>query len=126
MMMTEELTINEALPEAPYSWNVRYYDASGFECQLTVREFTGKDLFAKATSAIEWLNGVNARPRANGKPAQQPPAPPAAPVVPPATLPDGEIDPGWCAIHAVSMSRHEKDGQAWYSHKVGDSWCKGK
>ncbi len=41
-------------------------------------------------------------------------------------LPDGSPDPAWCSIHQVTMKRRESNGQVWYSHKVGDGWCKGK
>ena len=32
-----------------------------------------------------------------------------------------------CPIHNVPMTRHEKDGEVWYSHKIQgtDKWCKG-
>ncbi len=36
-------------------------------------------------------------------------------------------DPGWCSIHEVDMTKHKKDGQIWYSHKLPDGeWCRGK
>ena len=32
-----------------------------------------------------------------------------------------------CSIHGVQMERREKDGAAWYSHRLADgSWCKGE
>lgn len=31
----------------------------------------------------------------------------------------------WCTIHNCQMKRREKNGQVWYSHKVGDKYCKG-
>jgi hypothetical protein len=30
----------------------------------------------------------------------------------------------WCTEHGVEFRRFEKDGRTWYSHKVGDGWCK--
>lgn len=41
-------------------------------------------------------------------------------------MPSSQPGPEWCGIHGVTMRRTEKDGQAWYSHKVEDGWCKGK
>ena len=44
-------------------------------------------------------------------------------------------DPSWCPIHQVTMKQYEKEQfdkagepytSRWYSHKVGDEWCKGK
>ena len=59
--------------------------------------------------------------QANGyPPAGQYPAPVA-------TLDNGAADPGWCQIHQCAMTRRERDGKVWYSHKVADgTWCKGK
>lgn len=59
--------------------------------------------------------------QANGyPPAGQYPAPVA-------TLDNGAADPGWCQIHQCTMTRREREGKAWYSHKVADgTWCKGK
>ena len=37
-----------------------------------------------------------------------------------------EKRPVMCSIHGVEMERREKDGAAWYSHRLADgSWCKG-
>jgi hypothetical protein len=37
-----------------------------------------------------------------------------------------QADPSWCQIHNVQMKQYEKDGRKWFSHKVGEGWCKGK
>ena len=35
-------------------------------------------------------------------------------------------DTHMCPIHNVAMTRHTKDGQSWYSHKLDDgTWCRG-
>jgi len=118
--------------EAPASWNVRYITPGGFSCQLTLRGESGADLLPKTEVTVKWLLEHNCRPangclhgngndegqQANGKAGNEPqPAP---------TLADGSPDPGWCVIHNCAMKRRERDGQVWYSHKVGDAWCKGK
>lgn len=106
--------------EAPASWNTRYLDPSGFECQLTLRAATGSDLLKKAAGAMKALVDAGCTPAAtkptngNGKPQEAP------------RMPDGTPDPTWCPIHAVAMKRHEKDGQVWYSHKDGELYCRGK
>jgi hypothetical protein len=35
---------------------------------------------------------------------------------------------GWCSIHQVAMRWNEgKEGRkGWHSHRVGETWCKGK
>ena len=48
---TTDLTFDEA----PASWNTRYIDPNGFECQLTLRCDSGKELLEKAASAVSYL-----------------------------------------------------------------------
>jgi len=110
--------------EAPASWNVRYFTPDGFSCQLTLWGESGADLLPKTEVAVKWLLEHGCRPangyigNDEGQQANEPrPAPP---------LTDGTPDPGWCAIHNCAMKRRERDGHVWYSHKVGDTWCKGK
>lgn len=42
-------------PEASASWNTRYVDSNGFECQITLRGEIGSELLEKAASAISYL-----------------------------------------------------------------------
>ena len=30
-----------------------------------------------------------------------------------------------CTVYRSEMKRREKNGKIWYSHKVGDKYCKG-
>jgi hypothetical protein len=107
-------------PDEPASWSTHYMDPSGFECELTLRAANGADLLKKAGAAL--LNLVNAGCQpvqrvanigGGSKPIEAP------------KMPDGSPDPTWCTIHGLAMSRHEKNGQIWFSHKVGDDYCKG-
>jgi hypothetical protein len=98
--------------EAPASWNTRYIDPSGFECQLTLRSASGTDLLKKAGVALSALVAAGCTPTVinhpNGKPHEQP-----AMTV--------------CEFHNAEMRKHEKNGQIWYSHKLADgTYCKGK
>jgi hypothetical protein len=124
--------INEQLfSEAPASWNTRYLDPNGFECQITLRSETGSELLEKAASAIAYLlkngcipneyrsgsrptsksksgtdqtNGSNGTKSTNGT----------------------NSNPAWCLIHQCEMKRWDKDGRVWYSHKADGEWCRGK
>lgn len=102
--------------EAPASWNVRYR-VNGFDCTLTLRGETGKDLLDKAAAALKWLeeNGAEA---AGFTPKSAPAKPQES---------QEEHDNGHCAKHQVQMIRFTKDNRVWYSHRLEDeSWCKGK
>ncbi len=102
--------------ESPASWNTRYRNPDGFDCQLTLRGETGSEVLAKAEAALTWLKEHGCTPLNGfaGKPAETPqPEPPMA--------------EDWCPIHQCKMARHEKDGHAWFSHKGPDGdWCRGK
>ena len=125
---TSELSFDEA----PASWNTRYLDPNGFECQITLRGESGSELLEKAASAIAYLlkngcipyvyrsnvgrkdNGASetqdtktANENGNGKNGSNP-------------------NPAWCPIHQCEMKRWDKDGRVWYSHKVDGKWCSGK
>ena len=47
--------------EAPASWNVKYYQ-NGYDCMLTLRASTGKELFEKVGSAMTWLQNNGSQP----------------------------------------------------------------
>jgi hypothetical protein len=103
--------------EALASWNVKYR-LNGFDCMLTLRGDTGKDLLEKAAAALKWLseNGAYAAGYTS-KPSEA------------STTQNNEEheDESYCSIHKVPMTRFEKNNRVWYSHKSADgSWCKGK
>ena len=107
--------------EAPASWNVKYIQ-NGYDCMLTLRGESGADLLGKTAKALEWLQANGATPT-TGKGAT--PATNGNGNGAPAAVP--QSDPGWCKIHNCEMKRHEKDGHAWYSHRLeSGEYCKGK
>jgi hypothetical protein len=108
--------------ESPASWNTRYLDPSGFECQLTLRGETGQELLERAQGAINFLLSVGCVPAANGKSTNHHASTPEQ------SQPNGNNgnDRSFCPIHSCTMRKWEKDGRVWFSHKVGDQWCTGK
>jgi hypothetical protein len=115
-------------PEAPASWNTRYVDSNGFECQITLRGETGSELLEKAALAITYLlkngctpyvfyrNGnhqTESKPNGEKKDELQ-------------NNGNGKNNSSWCPIHQCEMKRWDKDGRVWYSHKVDGGWCNGK
>ena len=121
--------------EAPASWNTRYLDPHGFECQITLRCDTGQELLEKAASAIAYLLKNGCLPyvyRTSQRPIS------AAPAEGQNSSDQGNgtngtngnngtnANPAWCPIHQCEMKRWDKDGRVWYSHKVDGKWCNGK
>ncbi len=113
-------------PEAPASWNTRYVDPNGFECQITLRGETGSELLEKAASAISYLlqNGCtpytyyrNGSRQVDSKPDESKKEDITG---------NGKDNLAWCPIHQCEMKRWDKDGRVWFSHKVNGEWCNGK
>jgi hypothetical protein len=111
-------------PEAPASWNTRYVDPNGFECQITLRGESGSELLEKANNAINYLlkNGCtpytfnrNATRQVGNKPEENK-----------LDTEKNNGNPAWCPIHQCEMKKWDKNGRVWYSHKVDGEWCSGK
>jgi hypothetical protein len=118
--------------EAPASWNTRYLDPNGFECQITLRGENGTEVLEKAANAIAYLIANACTPSvyyrissraADSKPGEQKKSERAS---------NGngndthDSSPSWCPIHQCEMKRWDKEGRVWYSHKADGEWCKGK
>lgn len=95
--MTDQIETPQAhtFTEAPASWNVKY-SIGGFECMLTLRANSGKELIPQTREVIKWLVDQEAtpgRPQNNGHaPAapQQPATPPQPGAPVPATASAGQ------------------------------------
>ena len=110
--------------EAPASWNTRYVDPDGFECQITLRAVSGQELLEKVNGAIAHLldndctpysyrGGYKSKANKASKDGNN--------------KGDGHANnAAWCPIHECEMRLWEKDGRSWFSHKVNGDWCKGK
>lgn len=125
--MTDQTTTTQ---DPPAEWTTSYLDPSGFECQLTLRAQTGADLLKRAAGALLALTNAGCTP-AIVKPVASATTSTCGIVSTTRTMeapkmPDGSPDPTWCPIHGVSMSRHEKNGEAWFSHKTDGGYCRGK
>ena len=123
--MTEEPEVRMILPEAPASVNFKARTSKGYDMMFTLRdvdEIALLNRLAEFFGVIEEKFHITPTGRAALATTQ-----PAAENVSHDPLPEfPNADPGYCQIHNTAMTRHEKDGQHWYSHKVGDDWCKGK
>ena len=120
------MTTNDStqFAEAPASWNTRYLNPEGFECQLTLRSDSGLDVLNKAQGAINHLLKTGCTPCTNGKSGNHHDAPNPAPSS--GNGNGNDQDRSWCPIHQCSMHKWEKGEQVWYSHKVDGVWCSGK
>jgi hypothetical protein len=113
-------------PEAPASWNTKYVDPNGFECQITLRGETGSDLLEKAANAINYLLKNGCTPYVYYRNGSQKPATKTEECKKEDIKPDSKDNPAWCPIHECEMKRWDKNGRVWYSHKAGGGWCSGK
>jgi hypothetical protein len=113
-------------PEAPASWNTRYVDPNGFECQITLRGESGSELLDKATVAINYLlkNGCYPYTYYRNSSRQMESKPEESKVE--EAKSNSNENPAWCPIHQCEMKRWDKNGRVWYSHKVDGKWCNGK
>ena len=131
--MNEIRNVNESnelvFTEAPASWNTRYVDPNGFECQITLRAVNGQELLEKVNSAVTYLlendcvpftynrGGYQGNSNKNTSKVDKDNA---------SKSNDQSNNPAWCHIHQCEMRQWEKEGRVWYSHKVNGDWCNGK
>ena len=113
-------------PEAPASWNTKYVDPNGFECQITLRGETGSDLLEKAANAINYLLKNGCTPYVYYRNGSQKTANKTEESKKEEVKSDGKDNPAWCPIHQCEMKRWDKNGRVWYSHKADGEWCSGK
>jgi hypothetical protein len=117
--------------EAPASWNTKYVTPEGFECQLTIRGENGSEVLEKSTAAIAFLLKSGCAPSASFRPTFSAKKLATAPVqtngakeeTHQANNGNGNNHNGhernWCPIHECEMTKWEKGGRVWYSHKAG-------
>lgn len=113
-------------PEAPASWNTRYIDQNGFECQITLRGENGTELLEKAGKAIIYLLSNACTPFTYNRNGSHQVESKVTESKKDETHINGKDNPAWCPIHQCEMKRWDKNGRVWYSHKVDDKWCTGK
>jgi hypothetical protein len=97
------------LPEAAASATVRLTIAGHSDVLFTVRDMDEGRLLARLETLLSKF--------------------PVAPAQPVARSPQGETGEGWCKVHRVQMKFNVAKpgkGKDWWSHKVGEGFCKGK
>jgi hypothetical protein len=98
---------------------------AGVAHSFTVREGgTGDMAEAVITTALTLEKRLLAKGwtpygKAPSSPAPQQQAPP------PQQQQQGNGQEGWCPIHNMMMTQRSNANGSWWSHKVGDAWCKG-
>ena len=122
--MGDALSLAQAgVTEAPASLTVRAM-VRGYDVMLTVRDVSGRDVLAKLGPVLDALDAMKAPSGGNGHATGASNGNGDAKASPQPGNGDGEHV---CPIHGVAMSRYEKDGRTWYSHRLWDGhWCKGK
>ena len=118
-MANETIIIQGA--EAPYSVNTHAVSPRGFSMQFTVRDCEATRFMSRLNSLECWLVDNGWQPAA---------AAPASPS--PANNGHAEDSSAKiCPIHGAKMTRREKAGDTWYSHKAyrpdgTEYWCRGE
>jgi hypothetical protein len=125
VMVTDTGEVTPEHASTNFFWT--YGTEERFNIQTTVRGILSEDeIAAHVSSAIAAMKRVTeigghakqvGKPNGNGGQPQQN-------VAQNTNAPND--DPSWCKIHDEQMKQWDKDGRTWFSHKVGDDWCKGK
>ena len=114
------------LSETISTWSVRYLDPSGFECILSIQAGTGAEALIKAESALSHLAEAKCMPLRkdahNGNEKNNDKG--SEPTV--MVKPSGNGNNPICPIHGIEMTKWNKNGRTWYSHRWNDGWCNGK
>ena len=113
-----------ALPEAAFSLCLRGR-LDGQDAQVTIRGATAHEFRANLQATREALESARSLLDPVAEPSFPAPSQPE-PSQAPQTAPSAETADDWCGVHNVTMKRQEKNGDIWWSHKVGEKFCRGK
>lgn len=107
--------------EAPASVNFKGITKGGFTCQWTLRDADELTLMNRQVAFMKILAEGGVVP--TGVPATAV----SVNTPPPQVAGSGGHAENWCSIHGVEMTKWDKEGRSWFSHKADDdTWCKGK
>lgn len=104
------------LPEAPASANC-YIELEGRQVQLTLRDRDERRLIQRLRTMLV---------KFPVKPSQQLDLDLPSGSTGTRGAPENAPREGFCPVHQVQMKQRTNDTGSWYSHKVGDTWCRGK
>ena len=113
--------INNTNQQVGAEFNVFFKNDAGFKGHLKLHGVSGRDVLETAAGALAYL-------AANSFTPEQSTAVAATQVTREDLPQDGTASKTWCTIHECEMSKHEKHGDVWYSHKIAgteNDWCRG-
>ena len=102
-------------------FNVFFKNSAGYKCHLKLHGASGRDVLETAAGALAYLAANNFVPEHSTAATPTQPTRENLPA-------DGTASKTWCTIHECEMSKHEKHGDVWYSHKIAgteNDWCRG-
>ena len=104
------------------TWSTRYLDPLGYECLLSLEGENGSAVLKKAVGSLAHLIENDCQPLlsngyGNGREGKS-----TGTVM---GKPSGDGKNPVCPLHGVEMTKWNKAGRTWFSHRWNDGWCNG-
>lgn len=104
--------------DARFTWSVKVISPDGYEEMFVIRSDDRDELIGEIDRLDEFLQENNYR----GLQLSAVEMPAGAP----GANHDRPTDPAWCHLHNVMMRTYARGNDVWYSHKIGNTFCRGK